>query len=301
MFNHLCTSAAQVIKGKDEIIKLSFTTFFSGGHILIEDLPGVGKTTLAKTLSKLLGLTFNRIQMTNDLLPTDVLGYKIYNSKEQEFNFERGPIFTDILLADELNRASPKTQSALLEAMEEKVVSIEGNSYRLSDNFFVIATQNPYGQIGTFPLPESQLDRFSMKISIGTPSQEIEAQLLMQKNPVELLQGLDQVISPDQIISIKSEIEKVHISEPLSKYIVELLNKSRIGDQFQPLSPRSGLDLVKLVKSKAYFDGRDYCHSDDVIEYSQHCWGHRLNSINQGAIEKGHKVVSELLSQIKAP
>lgn len=239
--------------------------------------------------------------MTNDLLPTDVLGYKIYNSQEQEFNFERGPIFTDILLADELNRASPKTQSALLEAMEEKVVSIEGNSYRLSDNFFVIATQNPFGQIGTFPLPESQLDRFSMKISIGTPSQEIEAQLLMQKNPVELLQGLDQVISPDQIISIKSEIEKVHISEQLSKYIVELLNKSRTGDQFQPLSPRSGLDLVKLVKSKAYFDGRDYCHSDDVIEFSQHCWGHRLNSISQGPIEKGHEVVSELLSQIKAP
>jgi MoxR-like ATPase len=301
LFQNLIDSASVIIQGKEEVLKLAFLSFFSGGHLLIEDLPGVGKTTLSKTLAKLLNLEFKRIQVTNDLLPSDILGYKIYSKENEAFQLEKGPIFTEVLLTDELNRASPKTQSALLEAMEEKVISLEGERFDLSKDFFVIATQNPFGQIGTFPLPESQLDRFCMKISIGTPSKDIEVELLMNANPVNKINQLESVVNEEKIKEIKENIEKIHISKTLSEYVVNLLNETRQNDIFQPLSPRAGIDMITLIKTKAFFEGRDFANSDDVINLAKYVFGHRIHPAVQATVEEGTKLTSTLLEKVKAP
>lgn len=301
IFKELSQSASSIIQGKEDVIKLAYFSFFSGGHLLIEDLPGVGKTTLSKTLAKLLNLEFSRIQMTNDLLPSDILGYKMYSKEKDQFFFEKGPIFTEVLLTDELNRASPKTQSALLEAMEEKVVSVEGERFTLSDNFFVIATQNPFGQIGTFPLPESQLDRFCMKISIGPPAKEIEVALLMNSNPVHEISKLNSILKPEQIKKIKEAISQIHISQPLSEYIVSLMNISRSDESYQSLSPRSGIDMVQLIKTKAFFEQREFANSEDVIALAPHVFGHRLLPSIQGTVQEGRQLTQSLLDKVKAP
>lgn len=302
VFENLLEQAQSVIKGKEEVLKLAFYSFFSGGHLLIEDLPGVGKTTLSKTLARLLNLDFKRIQMTNDLLPSDILGYKFYSPEKNSFVMEKGPIFTQVLLTDELNRASPKTQSALLEAMEEKAISLEGERFDLSENFYVIATQNPFGQIGTFPLPESQLDRFCMKISIGAPEPAVEMSLLMGENPVHSIEKIHPVFNDlSEIQQIKASIQKVHVSESLSQYIVALLNASRNNDQFHPLSPRAGLDMVQLVKTKAFFEGREFANSDDVLYFAKFVFGHRLLPTLQANVAEAEQVVAKLLELIKAP
>lgn len=301
IFQKLIDNASLIIQGKEEVLRLAFYSFFSGGHLLIEDLPGVGKTTLSKTLAKLLNLDFKRIQMTNDLLPSDILGYKIYSKEKEAFQLEKGPIFTEVLLTDELNRASPKTQSALLEAMEEKVISLEGERFDLSKDFFVIATQNPFGQIGTFPLPESQLDRFCMKISIGAPAKNIEVELLMNSNPVSKIEGLESVVDESKIKEIKRNIDQVHISKTLSEYVVNLLNETRQNDMFQPLSPRAGIGMISLVKTKALFEGREFANSDDVISLAKYVFGHRIHPAVQATVEEGNKLTSTLLEKVKAP
>lgn len=300
-FKKLLEQASRVIRGKDEVLTLAIYSFFSNGHLLIEDLPGVGKTTLSKTLAKLLNLEFKRIQMTNDLLPSDILGYKIFSPGQNAFIMEKGPIFTEVLLTDELNRASPKTQSALLEAMEEKIVSLEGERFELSPHFFVIATQNPYGQIGTFPLPESQLDRFCMKISIGTPGMETEVELLMGENPVSTIEKIEPIMKLDEISKIKQTIQSVTVSRTLSEYIVALLQESRSSGQFQPLSPRAGIDMVQLVRTKAFFEQREFATSDDVIHLAKHVFGHRLLNRIQGSVQEGNAMAEKLLEQVKAP
>lgn len=301
IFQKLIDNASMIIQGKEEVLRLAFYSFFSGGHLLIEDLPGVGKTTLSKTLAKLLNLDFKRIQMTNDLLPSDILGYKFYSKESEKFKVEKGPIFTEVLLTDELNRASPKTQSALLEAMEEKFISLEGEQFHLSKDFFVIATQNPFGQVGTYPLPESQLDRFCMKISIGTPNTDIEVELLMNKNPVSMIDHLKYHLEKDEIKKIKENIENIHISKILSEYVVKLLNESRQNEIFQPLSPRAGLDMISLAKTKALFEGRDFANSDDILDLAKYVFSHRLHPNLQASVEKGHQLTEMLLEKVKAP
>jgi MoxR-like ATPase len=245
--------------------------------LLIEDVPGVGKTTLAHALAKALGLQFARVQFTSDLLPADVLGASIYDRAEQRFIFHTGPIFTQVLLADEINRASPKTQSALLEAMEERQVSIEGETRALPEPFFVIATQNPVHQLGTFPLPESQLDRFLMCISLGYPSREAERALLSGEDRRELLKRLQATVTATQLKTLGQIASHVHISAVLVDYVQRLIDVSRNGQLFaEGLSPRAGLALIAAARAWALMAARDYVLPDDVQAVVPAVCGHRL-------------------------
>ena len=232
---------SQVIFGKKTQIKLALTCLFSQGHLLIEDLPGMGKTTLSHALASVLGLSYQRVQFTSDLLPSDILGASIFNSNEHTFTFHKGPVFSQVVLADEINRAGPKTQSALLEAMEEKQVSMDGDIYPLPTPFFVIATQNPLYQSGTYPLPESQLDRFMMRISLGFPPKEAERKLILGVNNRDY-DALPKRISTSQLIEIQSEIAKMTIADPIVDYIIELVSYTRESGVFaNPLSPRASI------------------------------------------------------------
>lgn len=267
----------QIVVGKEGQIRLALTCLIAGGHLLIEDVPGVGKTTLAHALAKALGLQFARVQFTSDLLPADVLGASIYDRAEQRFLFHTGPIFTQVLLADEINRASPKTQSALLEAMEERQVSIEGETRALPEPFFVIATQNPVHQLGTFPLPESQLDRFLMCISLGYPSREAERALLSGEDRRELLKRLQATVTATQLKTLGQIASHVHISAVLVDYVQRLIDVSRNGQLFaEGLSPRAGLALIAAARAWALMEARDYVLPDDVQAVVPAVCGHRL-------------------------
>jgi len=257
-------NSKDVILGKDEEILISISCFLAGGHLLIEDAPGMGKTTFAKLISKLLGLSFMRVQFTSDLMPSDLIGANIFNSNHNQFNFFKGPIFTELLLADELNRASPKTQSALLQAMEEREVSVDRQTYKLSELFFVIATQNPNTQKGTNPLPESQLDRFTICLSLGYPSREDELRLLSGFNSSLKLESVRALWSKEEIIKIKSEIEGVNVSTSILNSVMEVLQNSRNNNACSPLSPRCGVDIVKCLKAYSYLNGRRYVLPDDL-------------------------------------
>ncbi len=273
----IVNNISQIVVGKETQIRLALTCLIAGGHLLIEDVPGVGKTTLAHALAKALGLHFARVQFTSDLLPADVLGASIYDRSEQRFIFHKGPIFTQVLLADEINRASPKTQSALLEAMEERQVSIEGETRSLPEPFFVIATQNPVHQLGTFPLPESQLDRFLMCISLGYPSREAERALLSGEDRRELLKRLTPTGLGTQINTLSQIANQVHISGVLVDYVQRLIDVSRHGQLFaEGLSPRAGLALIAAARAWALMAGHDYVLPDDVQAVLPVVCGHRL-------------------------
>lgn len=288
---------SQVIFGKKTQIKLALTCLFSQGHLLIEDLPGMGKTTLSHALASVLGLSYQRVQFTSDLLPSDILGASIFNSNEHTFTFHKGPVFSQVVLADEINRAGPKTQSALLEAMEEKQVSMDGDIYPLPTPFFVIATQNPLYQSGTYPLPESQLDRFMMRVSLGFPPKEAERKLILGANNRDY-DALPKRINFSQLIDIQSETKKVTISEPIVDYIIELVSYTRENGVFaNPLSPRASIALCKAAQAWAYIEGRDFVTPDDVQTVFKSVAAHRLGIDEQTS----ELQIKQLLNAVPVP
>jgi len=276
--------AGRVILGKDEQLRLALACLLARGHLLIEDVPGVGKTTLAHVLAKSLGLGFNRIQFTSDLLPGDILGVSVYQREKGEFQFMPGPIFAQVILADEVNRATPKTQSALLEAMEEQQVTADGVTRPLPEPFFVIATQNPAYQVGTFPLPESQLDRFMMRIRLGFPGPAAERELLSGTDRRELLRDFKPVMTPTELVAAQREVAAVHVSAPLLDYVQALLAFSREAPYFvSGLSPRAGLALLQSARAFAYLAGRDFVVPEDVGAVMPAVVGHRLLGSGEAA------------------
>ncbi|KAA1160337.1 AAA family ATPase [Pseudoalteromonas fuliginea] len=288
---------SSVIFGKQQQIKLALTCLFSEGHLLIEDLPGMGKTTLSHALSAVLGLSYQRIQFTSDLLPADILGTNVFNSTEHSFTFHKGPIFSQVVLADEINRAGPKTQSALLEAMEEQQVTVDGKKYTLPNPFFVIATQNPLYQSGTYPLPESQLDRFLMRISLGFPPKEAEKRLILNMQKRDYSQ-LPKRINQQELAAIQSQINQITLSSPVIDYIIELVNYTRTSNAFAAsLSPRASMALAKAARSWAFIDGRDFVMPEDVQAVFASVCQHRLGLHN----ESGEAQVNDILKNVLVP
>ena len=286
-----------VIVGKPQQVRDCVCCLLAGGHLLIDDVPGVGKTTLAHALAHTLGLQFARVQFTSDLMPSDLTGVSIYDRAEQSFRFHQGPVFTQVLLADEINRASPKTQSALLEAMEEKQVSIEGRSHPLPTPFFVIATQNPLEQLGTYPLPESQLDRFLMRIALGYPDRASELQLLADNGHRSQADALTAQIDAEGLAQLQQAVLRVHAAQPLLEYVHRLLEASRNGQWFvQGLSPRAGIALVRAAKAHALLDGRDYVAPDDVQAVFVQTMAHRLHPVAQAGRSTAEQARAMLLA-----
>ncbi|VAW66962.1 FIG022979: MoxR-like ATPases [hydrothermal vent metagenome] len=292
-------SISSIILGKQQQIQLALSCLLGGGHLLIEDLPGVGKTTLSLTLAKVFGLDFQRIQFTSDLLPSDVLGVSIYDKNNQTFKFHQGPVFTQVLLADEINRSTPKTQSALLEAMEEKQVTQDGVTRSLPQPFFVIATQNPLEQVGTFPLPESQLDRFLMRINIGYPDQQAEMELLKGVDRHTLIQQINASIQPEQLIKIQQLVEQIHMSQAVLDYVLELIRSSRLSPWFiTGLSPRAGLALQKCARAWAFLQGRDHVLPEDVQRVLPSVAAHRLQIHPEHQDKKIDELTLLLIQQV---
>ncbi len=279
-----------VIVGKSAQVSDCVACLLAGGHLLIEDVPGVGKTTLAHALSKSFGLQFSRVQFTADLMPSDLVGVSIYERGRESFVFHPGPVFAQVLLADEINRASPKTQSALLEAMEEKQVTVEGETRALPHPFFVIATQNPHDQLGTYALPESQLDRFHMRLSLGYPDRAAERELLRGADRRDMLEHLQPVLTPADLARLQQAVAEVHTAEPVLEYLQDLVAATRSGRWFaQGLSPRAALAVVRSAKAQAYLSGRDYVAPDDIASILPQTVAHRLipvSSAGRGAVEQ---------------
>lgn len=268
-----------VLLGKEQQTKLALVCLLAGGHLLIEDLPGMGKTTLASALAKTLGLDYQRVQFTSDMLPADILGVSIFDKRLQQFTFHKGPIFSQVLLADEINRASPKTQSALLEAMEEQKISLDSETHRLPDPFFVIATQNPLEQAGTFPLPESQLDRFMMRIELGFPSKKAELQMLQGHLSVSRREKLQAVISIAELQAMQSDVDNVDASEAVLNYLLRLIHESRYsGILGNPLSPRCSKVLLQAGKAMAFIEQRSYLIPEDIQAVFIAVTEHRLSA-----------------------
>ena len=291
---------APVLHGKDAVLLRLLVCVFAGGHLLLEDMPGLGKTTLALAASRLLGLSFGRVQCTNDLLPTDVTGVSVYRPDSGQFQFYAGPVFHHLLLVDEINRATPKTQSALLEAMGEEQVTVDGRSYALPRPFFVIATQNPVENAGTFPLPESQMDRFMIKTSIGYPSREDERQILRlgpQKNDFASFQPL---FTPDEIVALQGQIEHdIRVDDRLLDYVLDLEQRTRTHPLLEGgISPRGGMMILRVARTLAWLEGRDYAVPEDVRFLALETWAHRLQA-RKGA--SGAGVLSQILSETPIP
>ena len=284
-----------VIVGKAPQVQDCVACLLAGGHLLIEDVPGVGKTTLAHALSRTFGLQFSRVQFTADLMPSDLSGVSIYERGKEAFVFHPGPIFAQVLLADEINRASPKTQSALLEAMEEKQVTVEGETRALPSPFFVIATQNPHDQLGTFALPESQLDRFLMRISLGYPDRAAERELLNGRDRREMMETMQSTLSAIELQSLQQQVMEIHAAEPLLDYVQELMAATRSGRWFlQGLSPRAGIAVVRAAKAQALLSGRDYVAPDDVQAILPQTVAHRLIPVGdagRGPVEQVRAMV----------
>jgi MoxR-like ATPase len=269
--------AGQVILGKENQLKLALACILARGHLLIEDLPGMGKSTLAHTLAQVLGLEFRRVQFTSDLLPADILGVSVYDRNNAEFKFHRGPVFTNVLLADELNRATPKTQSALLEAMEEHQVTLDGETRKLPQPFFVIATQNPTHHVGAYPLPESQLDRFLMKITLGYPDMRSERNLLKNAGGRHAVQKA--AIDATTLVQLQNAVDAIHVSDALLDYLQSLLDYTRHSPHYQTgLSPRAGLAIRQCAQAWALIAGRDYALPEDVQAILPGVVGHRLQA-----------------------
>jgi len=300
-FEQIVDQIGQVILGKEEQIRLALTCLFARGHLLIEDLPGIGKTTLAKVLSKCLGLEFRRVQFTSDMLPGDILGVSIFDRQSNLFIFHPGPIFTQVLLTDEINRATPKTQSALLEAMEEGQVTVEGETRPLETPFFVIATQNPLEQSGTFPLPESQLDRFLMRIDMGYPDRAAEKKLLLGQGAEVLLDRMDACLPAESVAEIQEQVRQVHVSDSFIEYLQDIVGFTRTTDYFQVgLSPRAGLALLQAARSWAFLQGRDYTVPEDLQKILPWVAGHRLKS-RENLAELNRDRLMEIFKTVPIP
>lgn len=287
----------QIILGKELKVRLVLSCLLARGHVLIEDIPGVGKTTLAQVLAQVLGLSFQRIQFTSDLLPADIIGVSIYDKEDKQFKFHNGPIFAQMLLADEMNRATPKTQSALLEAMEEHQVTVEGETRVLPTPFFVLATQNPIHQIGTFPLPESQLDRFMMRLGLGYPNHTTERALLKGKDRREMIASLSPIVTTQDILTMQKMVSGVHVSEALLDYLQAILEYSRQSPHYRiGLSPRAGLAILHCAKAWALMHGRQFLVPEDVQTILPGVIGHRLASLTeqQGTQDLVHRLIDEV-------
>ncbi len=290
-----------VIVGKSQQVSDCVACLLAGGHLLIEDVPGVGKTTLAHALARSFGLQFSRVQFTADLMPSDLVGVSIYERGREDFVFHPGPVFAQVLLADEINRASPKTQSALLEAMEEKQVTVEGETRALPEPFFVIATQNPHDQLGTYALPESQLDRFHMRLSIGYPDRAAERELLRGQDRRDMLERMPPALTPADLSDLQHTVSQVHTAEPVLEYLQDLVAATRSGRWFaQGLSPRAALAVVRSAKAQAYLNGRDYVAPDDIAAILPQTVSHRLIPVRdagRGPVEQ----VRAMLEAIPLP
>ena len=298
-FSDSIKSISQIILGKDREIKLALCCLLAKGHLLIEDLPGVGKTTLALTLAKTFGLDFNRLQFTSDLLPADVTGISVFDNQKSRFDFHPGPVFTQLLLADEINRATPKTQSALLEAMEEHRVSVDGKTYNLPEPFFVIATQNPLSQIGTYALPESQLDRFLMKIHLGYPGKSAEKQLLSGSDPRLQIEAMQQSLSPEKLMTLQNHVADIHCSEDIINYILSIVEKSREEPGFtEGLSPRAGMALKRASQAWSIIHNRDFVLPEDVQSVFNSVCLHRLQTNFENTDRNVQQISQEMLNSI---
>jgi len=294
---------SRYLYGKETALKLALITCCSRGHLLIEDVPGLGKTTLALALSRVLGLSFGRIQCTSDLLPTDITGLSIYNNKSGMFEFHPGPIFNNIVLVDEINRATPKTQSALLEAMGEKQTTIEGKTYRHPQPFFVIATQNPLEHFGAFPLPESQMDRFMMQISIGYPSIEQERAILKQGSSREDLDGMETILRCEDVIAVHEAIKSgVYVSEKIYDYLLKLATATRNHPYIRAgISTRGTLSVTTAAKTLAFFSGRDYVIPEDIRELAPYTIPHRILLKEEYETIAKQEFVKSLINEIAVP
>ncbi|MCH9670091.1 MAG: MoxR family ATPase [Gammaproteobacteria bacterium] len=300
--NKTVDAIGQIILGKEHAIRLALAAMVARGHVLIEDVPGVGKTTLAQVFARALGLDFQRIQFTSDLLPADLLGVSVFEKNTGEFQFRQGPVFTQLVLADEINRATPKTQSALLEAMEERQVTLDGETRALPAPFFVIATQNPSHQLGTFALPESQLDRFLIRLVLGYPDHSAERALLSGRDRRELLDAIEPTISPDQILSAQQIVPDVHTAEALLDYVQQLLRFTRESGDFRVgLSPRAGLGLLRVAQAWALLAGRDHVLPEDIQTVLPSTVGHRLQSARLGTEPAPEELVAQLIEHVPIP
>jgi MoxR-like ATPase len=289
----------RIILGKTREIRLVFTCLLAKGHLLIEDIPGVGKTTLAHALARTLGLSYNRIQFTSDLLPADIVGTSIFDRDKQDFRFHEGPLFDQMILADELNRATPRTQSALLEAMEERQVSVDGVTRPLPTPFFVIATQNQRYHVGTFPLPESQLDRFLMRIHLGYPNFQAERKILVGEARVDMLKKLEPVIAPKDLLAMQKQVPSVHVSDALLDYIQDIIAVSRSGSHhYLGLSPRAGISLVRAAQAWALSEGRDMVLPEDVQTVAGNALEHRLDPEGGKVKHEGNPATDQLLKTV---
>ena len=299
---HSLQTLDRIILGKAEAVRLSLTCLLARGHLLIEDVPGVGKTTLAHALAQVLGLAWQRVQFTSDLLPADILGVSVFDAGSGNFTFRKGPIFTQLLLADEVNRASPKTQSALLEAMEERQVSVDVTTYRLPDPFFVVATQNPFEQLGTFRLPESQLDRFLMRISLGYPDAANERALLADGDRRDLLAGMQPSMSAEGLRELQAAVQRVHASPKLLEYVQALIAHTRQrSDVLLGLSPRAGQGLVRAARAWALLAGRDMVVPEDVQAVFPSVASHRLERAGVATAADHAAFIAELQRGVAVP
>lgn len=297
----------QVIKGKSETVKFALIALLARGHLLIEDVPGIGKTTLANALARALELSFQRIQFTSDLLPSDVIGLSIFNQKSGDFEWKAGPIFTNIVLADEINRATPKTQSALLEAMAEEQVTVEGRSRRLPMPFIVIATQNPSEHHGTYPLPESQLDRFMLRLHMGYPELHDERQILRDRAIADPLASVEPVMSHSDVLELQSLVTEVRVDDALLDYLLQIVDLTRNTEALElGISPRGTLSLFRSAQALALVEGRDYCIADDIKRLVLPCFAHRviLNSrsaVVRNRMREAERILHEILQQVSVP
>ena len=290
----------KVIVGKEPVVRLAVACLLARGHLLIEDIPGVGKTTLSQALARSLGLAFKRIQFTSDLLPADILGNSIFDRNEQRFVFHSGPLFSQLVLVDEINRATPKTQSALLEAMGERHISVDGTTHDLPDPFFVIATQNPQHQVGTFPLPESQLDRFLMRIELGVPDRASERAMLLGMDRREMLKDLTPVFSAEVLRDIQAAVRQVHASAALLDYLQDLLDASR-QRHATGLSPRAGIDLLQAAKAWAFMHKHDMVLPEDIQAVGGAVMSHRLGHDIEQPGQSGRTLAQNLLQSVPVP
>lgn len=300
----ILSEISKVIIGKDEVISKVLTAILAEGHVLLEDVPGVGKTTLALTFSKVLGLDYKRVQFTSDTMPSDIIGFSIYNKEQNKFVFQPGPVMTNLLLADEINRTSSKTQAALLEVMEEKKVTVDGQTHELPKPFAVIATQNPIGSAGTQMLPDSQLDRFMIRLEMGYPDFRSQVNILKDRHHEDPLDSAVQVTDATQLIEMQSEVSSVYISDEIYEYVTRLAQATRENNLTElGISPRGALALCRYVKAAAYIKGRDYVEPSDIMEAFPDVCAHRLVMSRKARLSdsSAQSVIAEILNSVQMP